>query len=79
MVTDFQSVADSFKSEFKRSKQDGTNLQQKYESVALWAKMISEANNHLKDEFLRSQNALRVNVETLIEIIRHELQKDIAF
>lgn len=72
-------MADSFKSEFKRSKQEGSNLQQKYESIANWAKMISEANTYLKDEFLRSQNSLRLNVETLIEIVRHEQQKDVAF
>jgi len=41
--------------------------------------MINSANGHLKDEFLRSQNALRVNIETIIDIIKKEITKDIQF
>ena len=33
----------------------------------------------MKDEFLRSQNALRVNIETLIEVWKKELKKDDQF
>ena len=39
--------------------------------------MICEANTYLKDEFIRCQNALRVNIETIIELIKKEKQKDI--
>ena len=76
---DFKSVAESFKSEYKRSQQDKVSLTVKYESIAFWAKMISEANQHLKDEFIRSQNALRVNIETILEVFNKELKKDLNF
>jgi hypothetical protein len=50
--------------------QNNANLQAKYESIALWAKMISEVNSQLKDEFVRSQTSVRMNVETIIDIIK---------
>ena len=79
VVQDFQAVADSFKSEYKRSVQDKIALLVKYESLALWAKMISEANTQLKDEFIRSQNGLRVNFEAILEVLDKELKKDLNF
>ena len=79
VVQDFQSVADSFKGEYKRSNQDKVALTAKYESIALWAKMISEANMYLKDEFIRSQNTLRITTETILEVINKELKKDLNF
>lgn len=79
VVSDFQSVADSFKGEYKRSSQDKVTLMARYESVAFWAKQISEANIHLKDEFLRSQNSQRVIIETIIEVLNKELKKDLGF
>jgi hypothetical protein len=41
--------------------------------------MISEANTQLKDEFIRSQNGLRVNFEAILEVLDKELKKDLNF
>ena len=68
-VNDFTTIEDGFKSEFKRFRQNSTNLQAKYESSAHWTKMNNEANTRLKDELLRGQKAVQESIVMLVEVI----------
>lgn len=56
IVSEFQSIQQSFQVEFKKIRQKNNSLYSKCESMNQWFKMISKICNHLKDEFNKSQD-----------------------